>query len=97
MTTTPNEQHVGSSLDDFLESEGTLAEAEAVATKRVIAWQMAQEMQAKGITKTEMARQMHTSRAVVERLLDPQSPSVTLLTLERAARVLGRTLRVQLT
>lgn len=97
MTTKLNAQHLGSDFDDFLESEGLLAEAEAVATKRVIAWQLAQEMEAKGISKSSMARQMHTSRAAVERLLDPHSPSVTLLTLERAARVLGRTLRVQLT
>ncbi len=90
-------QHLGSDFDDFLESDGLLANATAFANKRVIAWQLAQEMEAKGISKSSMARQMHTSRAAVERLLDPQSPSVTLLTLERAARVLGRTLQVQLT
>jgi ElaB/YqjD/DUF883 family membrane-anchored ribosome-binding protein len=83
-------RHLGSDLDDLLASEGLLAEAEAVAVKRVIAWQLAQAMQAQGISKTAMARRMHTSRAAVDRLLDPTSPSVTLLTLERAAQVLGR-------
>lgn len=90
-------QHIGGDFDQFLEDQGLLAEAEAVAVKRVIAWQLEQEMKVKGISKSSMARLMHTSRAAVDRLLDPQSPSVTLLTLEKAAKVLGRRLEVQLT
>lgn len=88
--------HVGSNLDDFLAQDGLLAEVEAVAAKRVIAWQLAEAMRAVGMSKTTMARQMHTSRAAVERLLDPHSPSVTLLTLEKAARALGKRLEVRL-
>jgi antitoxin HicB len=97
MSVSLDNPHIGSDFDDFLEEEGLLAETRAVAIKRVIAWQLEQEMTAKGISKTAMAKRMHTSRAAVDRLLDPESPSVTLLTLERAARVLGRTLEVALT
>jgi DNA-binding Xre family transcriptional regulator len=97
MTTDLNAQHLGSDLDDFLSEQGLLAETEAVATKRVIAWQLEQAMQARGLSKAALAKQMHTSRAAVDRLLDPNSPSVTLLTLERAAQVLGRRLVVSLT
>lgn len=97
MTTDFNPQHLGSDLDDFLNEEGLSAETEAVATKRVIAWQLEQAMQARGLSKAALAKQMHTSRAAVDRLLDPASPSVTLLTLERAAQVLGRRLVVSLT
>ncbi|MFZ4579767.1 MAG: helix-turn-helix domain-containing protein [Myxococcota bacterium] len=89
--------HVGSDFDAFLDEQGLLAEAEAVAVKRVVAWQVEQQMQAQGISKSDMARRMQTSRAAVDRLLDPESPSVTLLTLEKAARVLGRTLSIELT
>jgi len=96
MTTPLSAVHIGSDFDDFLSDEGLLAETEAVAVKRVIAWQLEQAMEARGLTKSAMARQMHTSRAALDRLLDPQSPSVTLLTLERAARVLGRRLVVSL-
>jgi DNA-binding Xre family transcriptional regulator len=97
MTTDLNPQHLGSDLDDFLNEQGLLPETEAVATKRVIAWQLEQAMQARGLSKAALAKQMHTSRAAVDRLLDPNSPSVTLLTLERAAQVLGRRLVVSLT
>ena len=68
--------HVGSRLDDFLEDEGLLAEAEATATKRVIAWQIEQLMDGEGLSKTEMARRMGTSRSALDRLLDPSNPSV---------------------
>lgn len=89
-------KHVGSHLDDFLEEEGLLAEAEAVATKRVIAWQIENLMSNEGLSKSEMARRMGTSRSALDRLLDPTNPSVTLLTIERAARVLGKKVRVEL-
>lgn len=88
-------KHLGSGFDDFLEDEGLLAEAQAVATKRVLAWQIAQAMKEQHVTKTEMAKRMNTSRAALNRLLDPEAPSVTLLTLEKAAIVLGKRLRLE--
>ncbi len=89
-------QHIGSNFDDFLEAEGLLAEAEAIALKRVIAHQVRQLMEAQQLSKTEMARRMGTSRSALERLLDPENPSVTLLTLERAAKALGRRIHIEL-
>jgi len=91
-----NEQHLGSTLDDFLAEEGLLAEAEAVAWKRVVAHQISQLMREQNMTKAEMARRMQTSRAAVDRLLDPQNESATLVTLEKAALVLGKRLQVAL-
>ena len=91
-----NEQHLGSTLDDFLAEEGLLAEAEAVAWKRVVAYQISQLMREQNMTKAEMARRMQTSRAAVDRLLDPQNESATLITLENAALVLGKRLQVAL-
>ncbi|MBK6324530.1 MAG: XRE family transcriptional regulator [Chloroflexi bacterium] len=91
-----NEQHLGSTLDDFLAEEGLLAEAEAVAWKRVVAYQISQLMREQNMTKAEMARRMQTSRAAVDRLLDPQNESATLITLEKAALVLGKRLQVAL-
>lgn len=87
---------LGSSLDDFLAEEGLLAEAEAVAWKRVIAYQISQLMYEQNMTKAEMARRMQTSRAAVDRLLDPQNESATLITLEKAALVLGKRLQIAL-
>jgi DNA-binding Xre family transcriptional regulator len=87
--------HVGSSFDDFLAEEGLLADAESVAIKRVIAFQISQLMEDEGISKTEMARRMKTSRSSLERLLDPKSDSVTLQTLEHAAQALGKRLRIE--
>lgn len=89
-------KHIGSSLDDFLEEEGILAETEAVALKRVISFQLEQEMQRSGLSKTELASRMDTSRSAVDRLLDPENHAVTLRTLERAAGVLGKRLRLEL-
>ncbi len=89
-------RHIGSSFDDFLEEEGLLAEAEAVAAKRVIAFQIREMMEEQQLTKVELARRMQTSRSALDRLLDPANPSVTLLTLERAARALGKQLRIEL-
>ena len=88
-------EHLGSDFDDFLEKEGLLAEAEAVAVKRVVAYQIAQLMKETNLTKTAMARRMETSRASLDRLLDPTNESVTLQTLERAALVLGKRLRIE--
>lgn len=92
-----DERHIGSDFDDFLRDEGLLEEAEAVAAKRAIAFQISQEMERANITQSELARRMKTSRSSVERLLDPSNTSVTLQTLERAARAVGKRLRVQLT
>jgi len=89
-------KHIGSRLDEFLEEDGLLAETEAVAIKRVIAWQIERLMTEEGLTKSEMARRMGTSRSALERLLDPSNPSVTLLTTERAAKALGKKVRVEL-
>ncbi len=91
-----NEQYIGSDFDDFLASEGLLAEAEAIAVKRVIAFQLTHMMAEQRLSKTDMARRMNTSRAALDRLLDPANPSVTLQTLERAASVLGKRLQISL-
>ena len=84
------------SFDDFLKSQGLLDEAEEVAIKRVLAWQIADAMKTQGITKTAMAERMHTDRRQLDRLLDPENTSLTLSTLRRAANAVGRTLRIEL-
>jgi hypothetical protein len=89
-------KHVGSSLDEFLKEEGILAETRAVALKDAIAWQVQRTMEQEKITKVEMARRMRTSRAALDRLLAPGNASVTLQTLTRAARAVGRELRIEL-
>jgi DNA-binding Xre family transcriptional regulator len=91
-----NKKNVGSKFDDFLREENLYEEVKAAAIKRVIAYQIAQEMKRRNLTKTEMASRMKTSRAALERLLDPTNASVTLSTLERAASALGKTLKVEL-
>jgi len=87
---------VGSTFDDFLKADGTYELPQAVAIKRVLAWQIGQAMEKKHITKAEMARRMDTSRSQLDRLLDPDSNSVTLETLTRAARAVGRQVKVEL-
>lgn len=89
-------RHIGTALDDLLEEDGILAEAHAMAIKRTLAWQVSQTMTKENLSKSEMARRMNTSRAALNRLLDPDNPSVTLLTMDRAAAVLGKRLRVEL-
>jgi antitoxin HicB len=89
-------QHIGSDFDEFLAEEGLLGEVEAVAVKRVIAYQLTQFMQENGLSKTAMAKRMQTSRSALDRLLDPSNPSVTLQTMDRAARALGKRLRIEL-
>jgi len=91
-----NKKHLGSDFDDFLREEGLLDEAEAVASKRVLAYQISQEMKQRALSKAAMARRMGTSRSSLDRLLDPDVPSVTLLTIERAARVLGKRVRIEM-
>ena len=84
------------SFDDFLSGQGLLEEAEEIAIKRVLAWQIAEAMSAQGITKTAMAEKMHTDRRQLDRLLDPENASLTLRTLRRAATAIGRTVRIEL-
>jgi DNA-binding phage protein len=88
-------QHWGSTLDDFLNEEGIYKSAKAEAVTRVVMWQIAEEMQKKGITKTQMAEQMHTSRAQVDRILKAKG-NVTIETLQRAAALVGREIRLEL-
>ncbi len=88
--------HIGSSFDDFLKEEGLYEDATNYAVKRVLAWQLEKAMSEQSLTKTEMARRMGTSRAHLDRLLDPQNDKVQLDTVERAASVLGRRVRLVL-
>ena len=88
--------HMGTSFADFLEDEGIRDEVTAHAIKRVLAWQLEQEMTARGISKSAMARRMATSRSQLDRLLDPDNPHVELATMQRAAAALGRTLHIEL-
>lgn len=89
-------KHIGSNFDDLLKEDGMHEEVTAAAVKRVIAWQFAQAMKAQKVSKTEMAARMHTSRMVVNRLLDENDTSVTLATLTRASVALGTSLRFDL-
>jgi antitoxin HicB len=89
-------KHIGPSLEDFLKEEGVLEETRAVALKETLAWQVQQAMKKGKISKVEMARRMKTSRAALDRLLDPRNASVTLQTLTRAAHAVGRDLRIEL-
>lgn len=89
-------QNIGSDFDEFLAEEGVLDEVTAVAVKRVIAWQIEQEMTAQKLTKTAMAKKMRTSRASLNRLLDESDTSLTLTTLAGAAAALGRRIKLEL-
>ena len=87
--------HWGSTLDDFLREEGIRDTARAEAVTRVVAWQLGQEMERQGISKAKLAELMHTSRAQVDRILKAQG-NVTIATLQRAASLLGRALRIEM-
>ena len=89
-------KHIGSNFDDFLAEEAMLEEVTATAMKRVIAWQIEQEMKAQHISKTAMATRMKTSRAALNRLLDETDTSLTLTTLASAAAALGKHFRFEL-
>jgi len=91
-----NNQNIGSNFDTFLEEEGLLNDATAVAVKRVIAFQLQQAMDAQHMTKTSLAKKMQTSRAALNRLLDDTDTSLTLITLTNAANVLGQKVRIDL-
>jgi antitoxin HicB len=91
-----SKKNIGSSFDDFLKEESLLESSTAIALKRVIAWQIAKEMKAQNLTKTELAKRMHTSRAALNRLLDEHDASLTLTTLASAAAALGKKINLQL-
>jgi antitoxin HicB len=88
--------HTGSSFDDFLKEEGIYEKCTASALKRVLAWQIEQEMNRQRITKSAMAERMQTSRSQLDRLLDPESTGISLETIYRAATAVGRELRIEL-
>jgi len=92
----PFRSPTGSSFDSFLEEEGILEEAQAVAIKRVIAWQLAEAMKAGKISKKEMAERMGTSRSQLDRLLDPETVQSICRTITRAARAVGKRLRLEM-
>jgi hypothetical protein len=89
-------KNIGSTFDSWLREEGLYEDVSATAIKRVVARQVEAAMEQKGLTKAEMARCMHTSRATLDRLLDPDNDAVTLGTLRKAAAVVGRELRLEL-
>ncbi len=88
--------HVGSDFEDFLREQGRLEESTALAIKRVLAWEFQQAMEKSDVSQAEMARRMHTSRAVIRRLLDANDSSITLSTMSKAATALGKSLRLKL-
>ncbi len=90
-----SKKHHGSSLDDFLKDEGVFEEAQALAVKEVVVWQLTEAMQERSLTKTKLAALLKTSRSQVDRLLDP-TRDVTLTTLLRAAALVGRKVQIEL-
>ena len=86
--------HIGSNFDDFLDEEGLLAEAQAEAIKRVVVWQLENLMSEKKLSQTELAKQLHTSRSSLKRLLDEENTSITLNTLANVAQVTGKKLQI---
>lgn len=95
-TTIDGPHPIGSSFDSFLDESGIRESVDEAAVKEVIAWQVAQAMKSQGLNKSTMAAAMDTSRAQVNRLLDPQNTGVALHTLYRAAAVLGKRLRIEM-
>ena len=89
-------KHKGTTLDSFLEKENLLEDVEAVAIKRVIAYELKKTMRKVRFSKTKMATKMHTSRSALDRMLDPSNTSITLHTLVKVAHILGKKLRVSL-
>jgi predicted XRE-type DNA-binding protein len=90
-----SKKNLGDRFDDFLKDEGLYEECTEAAIKRVLAMQLEDLMHQKHLTKSDMATKMHTSRAALNRLLDPENESVTLYTLKKAASVLGKKLRLE--
>ncbi|ALV29745.1 MULTISPECIES: helix-turn-helix domain-containing protein [Pannonibacter] len=96
MTADVEQGKAGTLFEDFLKEEGIHEEATEQAVKRVLAFQLAEAMKAQKISKVEMARRLQTSRSQLDRLLDPDNDSVTLAVLSRAARIVGREIRLEL-
>ncbi len=90
------QRNIGSSFDDWLREEGIYEQTTAVAIKRVLARQISQEMEDQKLTKSDMARRMNTSRAALDRLLDPENDGITLGTLFKAATAVGRQINLEL-
>jgi hypothetical protein len=90
-----SKKHMGSSIDDFLKEEGIFEESQAQAVKEVVAWQLAEAMKKKNISKNKMATLLRTSRTQVDRILDPKN-DITLGSLQRAAAMVGRRLTIEL-
>ena len=90
-----SKKHMGSSIDDFLKEEGIFEEAQAQAVKEVVAWQLTEAMKKKNISKNKMAALLKTSRTQVDRILDPKN-DITLGSLQRAAAMVGRRVRIKL-
>jgi antitoxin HicB len=90
-----SKKHMGSSIDDFLKEEGIFKEAQAQAIKEVVAWQLAEAMKKKKISKARMATLLKTSRTQIDRLLDPEN-DITLSSLQRAAAIVGRKVLIEL-
>jgi predicted XRE-type DNA-binding protein len=93
---TPENPHIGSTFESFLQEEGIAEEVNAAAIKRVLAWQIEEAMKQQGISKNQMAKRMRTSRAYLDRFLDPNNNKVQLDTMQRAAAAIGRRLRLDL-
>lgn len=88
--------HIGSDFDDFLRDEGVYDQAEAVAVKRVLAFELERNMQKAQLTKTDMAKRMGTTRAQLDRVLNPENPATTLRTLVKAAGAVGKRIKISL-
>ncbi len=97
MTDEIEKGHAGQAFGDFLKEQGTYEETTEDAVKRVLAFQLAEAMKAQGISKVEMAKRLETSRSQLDRLLDPEHDGVTLGILARAAKAVGRGIRLELT
>jgi len=93
---TEKKGHVGSSFDDFLKEEGACEETSSIAIKRVLAWQLEQAMEKNHLSKRQMAKKMQTSRAQLDRILDPNNDRTQLNTVIKAAKALGREIRIEL-
>jgi hypothetical protein len=90
-----SKKHLGSSIDDFLKKKGIFEEAQAQAIKEVVAWQLAEAMKERKISKSKMATLLKTSRTQIDRLLDPKN-DITLMSLQRAAAMVGRRVSIEL-
>ena len=87
---------IGSSFEDYLIGEGVETETRSLAIKRVLAWQLEEAMKHEKLSKNQMAKAMHTSRSQLDRILDPENERIQLDTMIKAARILGKQLRIEL-